>query len=55
MHLCLQQGVPVVVLERAPVLRQEGSAIALWVNAWRALDALGVSDELRHDYLPLQR
>jgi 2-polyprenyl-6-methoxyphenol hydroxylase-like FAD-dependent oxidoreductase len=44
-----------VVLERAPALRQEGSAVALWSNAWRALDALGVSDQLRHDYLLLQR
>lgn len=53
MHL--QQGVPVVVLERAPALRQEGSAVALWSNAWRALDALGVSEQLRHDYQLLHR
>ncbi|KAF6258828.1 hypothetical protein COO60DRAFT_1638915 [Scenedesmus sp. NREL 46B-D3] len=51
----VSQGVPVVVLERAPELRQEGSAVALWSNAWRALDALGVSEQLRHDYLLLQR
>lgn len=50
-----KQGVPVVVLERAPALRQEGSAVALWSNAWRALDALGVSEQLRHDYQLLHR
>lgn len=34
-------GLTPLVLERAPALREEGSAIALWANAWRALDALG--------------
>lgn len=51
----VQLGVPVVVLERAPSLRQEGSAISLWSNAWRGLDALGVSDQLRADTLLLDR
>jgi 2-polyprenyl-6-methoxyphenol hydroxylase-like FAD-dependent oxidoreductase len=50
-----QLGVPVVVLERAPALRQEGSAVSLWANAWRGLDALGVSDQLRKDCLLLER
>lgn len=50
-----QLGVPVVVLERAPSLRQEGSAVSLWANAWRGLDALGVSDQLRQHSLLLDR
>ena len=40
-------GVPALVLERAPAAREEGAAIALWPNAWRALDAIGVGDLLR--------
>eukprot|EP00775_Hariotina_reticulata_P009423 gene9423-9589_t len=48
-------GVPSVVLERGAALRQEGSAIALWSNAWRALDAIGVSQHLRQHYLLLDR
>jgi hypothetical protein len=40
-------GLRPLVLERAPALRGEGSAIALWSNAWRALDALGVGDATR--------
>lgn len=44
-----------MVLERAPGLRQEGSALALWSNAWRALDVLGVGQQLRGDSLLLDR
>lgn len=51
----MQCGVPVTVFERAPGLRQEGSAVALWSNAWRGLDALGVGQQLRHNYKLLQR
>ncbi|KAI8474171.1 MAG: hypothetical protein J3K34DRAFT_518475 [Monoraphidium minutum] len=40
-------GLTPLVLERAPELRGGGAAIALWANAWRALDALGVAEELR--------
>jgi 2-polyprenyl-6-methoxyphenol hydroxylase-like FAD-dependent oxidoreductase len=40
-------GLQPLVLERAPEMREQGSAIALWANAWRALDALGVGAELR--------
>lgn len=46
-----QLGVPVVVLERAPALRNEGSALSLWANAWRGLDALGVAEQLRDSLL----
>ena len=40
-------GVPAVVWEAAPELRGGGSALALWQNAFRALDALGVGAGLR--------
>lgn len=46
-------GISVRVLEAGSSLRQEGSAIGLWDNAWRALDELGVADSLRPSYLPL--
>ncbi len=43
----MQVGLPVLVLESSPDERKEGSAIALWTNAFRALDALGVAEPLR--------
>ena len=51
----VQVGLPVRVLERSPSDRQEGSAIALWGNALRALDALGAAGPIREQYLALQR
>ena len=39
-----------VVLERSSKPRAEGTSIGLWTNAWRALDALGVGDELRESW-----
>ena len=43
----MQVGIPVTVLEREGGPRREGSAIGLWPNAFRALDALGVAEPLR--------
>lgn len=40
-------GLPVVVLEAAAQLPTGGSALGLWTNAWRALDALGAAEPLR--------
>lgn len=49
-------GIPSVILERGEdESRTEGTAIALWVNAFRALDALGIGDELRAEYPNLER
>ncbi|MFE5207209.1 FAD-dependent monooxygenase [Streptomyces sp. NPDC056600] len=42
-----QAGREVVVLERAPSLEPVGAAISLAPNALRALDVLGVGDEVR--------
>jgi hypothetical protein len=50
-----QVGIPVLVLEREASLRLEGSAIAMWANAFRALDALGVGDALRCSHPLLER
>jgi len=45
----------VLVLERDASLRLEGSAIAMWGNAFRALDALGVAAPLRDAHPLLER
>ncbi|CAI5995913.1 unnamed protein product [Closterium sp. NIES-64] len=47
-------GIDVAVVERAPGLGQSGTALSLWGNAWRALDALGVAALLRTDYVRLE-
>jgi 2-polyprenyl-6-methoxyphenol hydroxylase-like FAD-dependent oxidoreductase len=48
-------GLPAVVLERGPGPRDEGAAIGLWANAWRALDALGCAGALRAAYVAPDR
>ncbi|WZN63626.1 monooxygenase [Chloropicon roscoffensis] len=47
-----RQGFQCLVLERSETRREGGTAIALWKNAWRALDYLGVGDELRNGNHP---
>lgn len=51
----VQVGIDAVVLERDPGPRLEGSAIGLWPNAFKALDALGVAGPLRDAHPLLQR
>ncbi|KAJ4715444.1 FAD-dependent urate hydroxylase [Melia azedarach] len=48
-------GIRALVLERADGLRATGAAITLFPNAWRALDALGVSHKLTSIYVPTKR
>ena len=50
-----QKGMRCKVYESTPDLRSEGSGIGIWSNGWKALDELGVGDELRSRYLPLSR
>lgn len=50
-----QVGIPALVLEQGTALRNEGAAIGLWSNAWRALDALGAADALRSKSLSLNK
>ncbi|KAK6115288.1 hypothetical protein DH2020_007557 [Rehmannia glutinosa] len=40
-------GVRSLVLESSESLRVTGHALTLWTNAWRALDAVGIGDNLR--------
>lgn len=35
------------ILEKAPSLPDRGTALGLWTNAWKALDALGIGNDLR--------
>ncbi|CAK9226463.1 unnamed protein product [Sphagnum jensenii] len=44
-------GVRAVVLEQAESLRTDGTSLTLFPNAWRALDALGVAQELRPQFI----
>ncbi|WP_280373110.1 FAD-dependent monooxygenase [Nocardia abscessus] len=43
----LRQGWRVEVLERAAEITEVGAGLSLWPNALRALDALGVGDQVR--------
>ena len=51
----LQMGIPALVLEGDSELRLEGSAINLWSNAFRALDALGIAQPLLDSHPALSR
>ncbi|KAM0949829.1 putative FAD-binding domain, FAD/NAD(P)-binding domain superfamily [Dioscorea sansibarensis] len=49
-----RKGVKSVVLESSEVLRAAGFAFTTWTNAWKALDALGIGDELRWHHIRLE-
>ena len=55
LSLLAQVGIPCKVLERDAGPRKGGSAIGLWPNAFRALDALGVAEPLRQAHPLLTR
>ena len=48
-------GLPVLLLEREAGLPAGGSALGIWTNGWRALDALGAGDALRRQHPALQQ
>ncbi|KAK6159596.1 hypothetical protein DH2020_006910 [Rehmannia glutinosa] len=48
-------GIRSLVLESADTLRTYGYAFALWTNAWKALDAIGVGETLREKHNRLSR
>nr|ANA84052.1 zeaxanthin epoxidase [Gladiolus x hybridus] len=50
-----RKGIKSLVLESSDSLRSAGFAFTTWTNAWRALDALGIGDILRHRHLRLLR
>ncbi|KAH9305048.1 hypothetical protein KI387_009452, partial [Taxus chinensis] len=47
-------GLESLVLEQGSSLRATGAALNLWTNAWKALEALGIADELRTRHIRLQ-
>lgn len=47
-------GLPVLLLEREAGLPTAGSALGIWTNGWRALDALGAGEPLRRQHPALQ-
>ncbi|KAK7280580.1 hypothetical protein RJT34_25644 [Clitoria ternatea] len=52
LHRC---GVRSLVLECSDSLRVTGYALTTWTNAWKALDAVGVGDILRHQHVQLNQ
>ncbi|MFS7951612.1 putative 3-hydroxybenzoate 6-monooxygenase [Helianthus anomalus] len=50
-----KKGIKSIVMERSETLRNDGSAIGIRPNGWRALDQLGVAEILRRTSIPLQR
>ncbi|KAI7737105.1 hypothetical protein M8C21_013313, partial [Ambrosia artemisiifolia] len=51
-----KKGIKSVVMERSESLRNvTGAAIGIRPNGWRALDQLGIGDNLRHTAVRLQR
>lgn len=50
-----RKGLSSLVLERSDILRETGAAIGILSNGWRALDQLGVGDELRQKSVPIRR
>ncbi|CAN0842613.1 Monooxygenase 3 [Linum grandiflorum] len=47
-------GIRSVVLEQADSLRTGGTSLTLFKNGWKVLDAIGVADELRPQFLEIQ-
>ncbi|KAF5188069.1 Monooxygenase [Thalictrum thalictroides] len=47
-------GVKSLVLEQADSLRTGGTSLTLFKNGWRVLDAMGVGDELREQFLEIE-
>ncbi|XP_042487700.1 monooxygenase 3-like isoform X2 [Macadamia integrifolia] len=47
-------GVRSLVLEQAESLRTSGTLLTLFKNGWSLLDAIGVADELRTQFLEIQ-
>ncbi|OIW21172.1 hypothetical protein TanjilG_30495 [Lupinus angustifolius] len=50
-RLCIQS----LVLESSESLRAAGFAFATWTNGWKALDAVGVGDILRHQHVQIHK
>ncbi|KAF1878766.1 hypothetical protein Lal_00047438 [Lupinus albus] len=48
-------GIQSLVLESSQSLRAAGFAFATWTNAWKALDAVGVGDILRHQHVHIHQ
>jgi 2-polyprenyl-6-methoxyphenol hydroxylase-like FAD-dependent oxidoreductase len=50
-----QAGLQTTVLEQAPELREVGAGISLWTNAVKAVDRLGLGQEVRAIGAPMER
>lgn len=50
----IRLGLGSLVLEQADSLRTGGTSLTLFKNGWRVLDAIGVGNELRTQFLEIQ-
>uniref|UniRef100_A0A7N2LYN6 FAD-binding domain-containing protein n=1 Tax=Quercus lobata TaxID=97700 RepID=A0A7N2LYN6_QUELO len=48
-------GIRALVIEKSEGLRATGATLSLYLNAWSAMDALGVSHKLINLYAPCKR
>lgn len=56
MGLMLEQaGIPFLILERSSTFRSTGGAISLCPNVMRAMDQLGLMDELLKESVPIRQ
>lgn len=55
-NVCLlfRLGIRTLVLEQAESLRTGGTSLTLFKNGWKALDAIGVGNDLRTQFLEIQ-
>lgn len=42
------------MLEQSDTLRTGGTSLTLFKNGWRVLDAIGIADELRTQFVEIQ-
>lgn len=52
--LLFRLGIRTLVLEQAESLRTGGTSLTLFKNGWKALDAIGVGNDLRTQFLEIQ-
>lgn len=50
----IRLGVRSLVLEQSDSLRTGGTSLTLFKNGWRVLDAIGVGNDLRGQFLEIQ-
>lgn len=50
----IRVGIGSLVLEQSESLRTGGTSLTLFKNGWRVLDAMGVGEDLRGQFLEIE-